>query len=133
MPEQKFKCSYVCKQSFVALVLQLHKSLLTPVFASVSCGDGPKRSENPKMFNISAVSLTFFSPKPTKFNISPVRIIFDSHRGNVKLCGCGLGIGMCESTRYVLILIFVTKKRPQTVVPGLFSQNLAVAAVFEHF
>ena len=28
------------------------------------------------MFNISAVSLTFFSPKPTDFNISPVGIFF---------------------------------------------------------
>ena len=54
----------------------------------------PISSKNPKkfnMFNISAVSLTFFSPKPTDFNISPVGSIFfskfASRRGNVKLCG----------------------------------------------
>ena len=33
------------------------------------------------MFNISAVSLTFFSPKPTDFNISPVGINFCKKKG----------------------------------------------------
>ena len=46
------------------------------------------------MFNISAVSLTFFSPRLTKFSISPVGIIFDSRRGKLNfvavfwLAGC---------------------------------------------
>ena len=56
--------------------------------------DSPISSKNPKkfnMFNISAVSLTFLPPKPTKFNISPVGSKFSqkivSRWGNVKLCG----------------------------------------------
>ena len=39
--------------------------------------DSPISSENPKkfnMFNISAVSLTFLPPKPTKFNITAVGV-----------------------------------------------------------
>ena len=39
------------------------------------------------MFNISAVSLTFLPPKPTKFNISPVGSIFFSNLQNLLLAG----------------------------------------------
>ena len=46
----------------------------------------PISSTNPKkfnMFNISAVSLTFFSPKPTKFNITAVGVICNVKLGDL--------------------------------------------------
>ena len=83
---------------------------------------------------MSAVSLIFSHQSPPTLTCLLWESFFDSYRGNVKLCGSGIGIGMCESTQHVLNFLDLWHKKGPKLQSQAFFLKISLWLLFwAHF